>query len=174
MADADKKSYVQAVRCLMDKPATGLTGGNAQNRYEELVWAHQTQSSNIHMSAIFLPWHRYYTNTFHRLLREECSYTAPMPWWDESKDAGNFAASGLFTNDYFGAMPQVTRVGMGECITDGVSIPFQPNSLHTYFLSRVHLRSKLTNLPSLRLSPVSSCTSDPRPPTPRTAWPAAR
>ncbi|RYP01453.1 hypothetical protein DL763_000116 [Monosporascus cannonballus] len=118
MKTADKKSFVTAIRCLMDKPPTGLTGV-AKSRYEELVWAHQTQASNIHMSSIFLPWHRYYTNVFHRLLREECGYTAPIPWWDETKDTGNFAASGLFTADYFGSMPEVTRTGMGTCITDG-------------------------------------------------------
>ncbi len=107
----------------MEKPATGRTGGVATNRYEELVWAHQTQANDIHMSGIFMPWHRYYMSTFHKLLREECSYAAPMPWWDETKDAGNFAGSGLFTSEYFGSIPEVTQAGLGTCIQNGVSSP---------------------------------------------------
>ncbi|EMR62334.1 putative tyrosinase protein [Eutypa lata UCREL1] len=160
MQDADKKSYVTAIRCLMDKPATGLAS-SATNRYEELVWAHQTQSTKIHMSSIFLPWHRYYTNVFHRLLREECSYTAPMPWWDETKDAGAFADSGLFTAEYFGAMPEVTASGLGSCISDGA---FSGKRLHigpgnsdtNHCLSRGEDKSATANV---NKAYVNTCTS---------------
>lgn len=104
----------------MDKPAEGLTKV-ATSRYEELVWAHQSQVDDIHMSGVFLPWHRYYTHLLSRMIREECGYTAPFPWWDETKDAGNFTNSGLFTSEYFGSLPEVTQEGHGSCVTDGVS-----------------------------------------------------
>lgn len=104
----------------MDKPASGLNDV-ATNRYEELVWAHQKQVSQIHMAGSFLPWHRYYTHLLASLLREECEYSAPFPWWDETKDAGNFTNSGLFTPEYFGSLPTVNEDGHGSCVTDGVS-----------------------------------------------------
>ncbi|RYP91186.1 hypothetical protein DL770_002663 [Monosporascus sp. CRB-9-2] len=117
MSPADRRSFVTAIRCLMDKPTTGIAPP-ARNRYEELVWVHQQMTANVHMAGSFLPWHRYYVHTFSRLLRNECGYRAPFPWWDETRDAGNFAASGLFTSEYFGSLPQAVN-GQGTCINDG-------------------------------------------------------
>ncbi|KAH7029108.1 uncharacterized protein B0I36DRAFT_384684 [Microdochium trichocladiopsis] len=117
MADADKLSFIKAIGCLWDAPAQGLAPP-ATNRYEELVWVHQQMTNTIHNAGIFLPWHRYYLWTFSRLLREECGYAAPLPWWNEVADSGNFAASGLFTDDYFGALPPINN-GQGTCITNG-------------------------------------------------------
>lgn len=125
MADADKLSFVQAIGCLWDAPAQGIAPP-ATNRYEELVWVHQQMTATIHSSGIFLPWHRYYLWTFSRLLREECGYRAPLPWWNEVADSGNFAASGLFTDEYFGALPPLDN-GQGTCITNGV---FGGRTLH--------------------------------------------
>ncbi|KXJ90252.1 hypothetical protein Micbo1qcDRAFT_110944, partial [Microdochium bolleyi] len=125
MADADKTSFVNAITCLMDAPARGLAPP-ATNRYEELVWVHQQMTPQIHSAGIFLPWHRYYLWTFSRMLREECGYTAPFPWWNEVRDSGNFAASGLFTDQWFGALPP-TNNGQGTCITNGA---FGGRTLH--------------------------------------------
>ncbi|RYP31226.1 hypothetical protein DL767_005855 [Monosporascus sp. MG133] len=117
MTPADRRSFVLAIRCLMDKPRTGIAPP-ATNRYEELVWVHQQMTANVHMAGSFLPWHRYYLHTFMRLLRNECGYRAPFPWWDETRDAGNFAASGLFTSEYFGSLPLAVN-GQGTCINNG-------------------------------------------------------
>ncbi|KAL8639011.1 MAG: hypothetical protein Q9228_003896 [Teloschistes exilis] len=35
-----------------------------------------------HPKGIFLHWHRYYTYIYDRLLRTECGYTGPQPYWD--------------------------------------------------------------------------------------------
>lgn len=43
-----------------------------------------------------------------------------MPWWDETLDAGNFAASDLFTDpNYFGHLPAPAPDGSGYCIQSG-------------------------------------------------------
>lgn len=120
MAEADRQSFLNGVKCLMDAPAKGGFSTAATSRYEELVTVHQQMTNTIHMNGLFLPWHRYYLWVFMRLLREECSYTAPFPWWDEVKDGGHFAQSPLFTSAYFGSLPGPTN-GQGTCITDGVS-----------------------------------------------------
>jgi tyrosinase len=117
MQPADRLSFVRAVRCLIDAPPSGVSP-QARNRYEDLVWAHQQQASRIHGAVSFFMWHRYYVHVFSRMLREECGYAAPFPWWDETRDAGNFAASGLFTDQYFGTLPPANANG-GTCVNNG-------------------------------------------------------
>jgi len=124
LPDADRFSFVQAIKCLMDAPAKTSTG-NATTRYDELVYAHLSLSPLVHTAGIFLPWHRYFTAGFESMLRSECGYTAPFPWWYELQDAGDFGASSLFTPDYFGSLPESTasedQPAQSFCITDGVS-----------------------------------------------------
>ena len=97
----------------------GISNGAAKSLYEELVFAHQQQHMTIHQAGSFLPWHRYYTHLFSRLLRQECGYQAPFPWWDETKDSGNFTSFELFSPQYFGSLPVVNKEGQGSCVTNG-------------------------------------------------------
>lgn len=123
LTDAHKKEFVNAVKCLLNKPSAG--GSNhpgSKNRYEDLVSVHQQMTPTIHMVAQFLPWHRYYLSVYESMLRDECAYTGPMPWWDESKDAGKFSSAPMFTDAYFGSAPKKTTDGKGTCVTDGVSL----------------------------------------------------
>ena len=47
MTDTEKALYIEAELCLMARPAqAGITG--AQNRWDELDWAHIAQSNVIH------------------------------------------------------------------------------------------------------------------------------
>ncbi|KXJ85958.1 hypothetical protein Micbo1qcDRAFT_127042 [Microdochium bolleyi] len=120
MPRVQRKAFLDAVVCLWNAPPRGISRGAATNRYEELVWVHQQMVRQVHQSGIFLFWHRYYVNVFESMLRQECRYPAAysMPWWDETRDAGNFAASGLFTAEYFGALPQISN-GQGRCVSNG-------------------------------------------------------
>ncbi|EON97069.1 putative tyrosinase protein [Phaeoacremonium minimum UCRPA7] len=117
LADADKKAFIDAVKCLIGKPASG-NFENSHNRYEDLVWVHQQMTNEIHMVAQFLPYHRYYLSVFEAELRDQCGFEGALPWWDETKDAGNFAKAPLFTDDYFGPLPAKTEDG-GTCIETG-------------------------------------------------------
>lgn len=117
MTTANKSSLMQAIGCLWDAPPKGIAAP-AKSRYEELVWVHQQMTGTVHQDGIFLPWHRYFVWIYETLLREECSYTGPLPWWNETADAGNFAASGLFGSQYYGSLPQVNSDGSTTCITD--------------------------------------------------------
>jgi len=112
-AAADRTAYVSAIKCLLGKPASGAFS-QAKNRYEDLVALHQSLTPNVHGNAKFLIWHRYYLFTFEDILRSECGFTGPLLWFDETKYAGRFAASSIFSNDYFGAV----NVG-GGCVTNG-------------------------------------------------------
>lgn len=120
LSDADKTSFVGAIKCLIDLPPSGAFSG-AGNRYEDLVAVHIQMAPTIHSVAQFLPWHRYYLAVFESLLREECAYAGPMTWWNEALDAGHFQSAPMFTAAWFGSAPLKTADGQGTCITDGVS-----------------------------------------------------
>lgn len=116
-SNSDRQSYIDAIKCLMNKPPSGQFSVS-QSRYDDFVGLHQTLTPNVHGNAKFLLWHRYYLWTYEQLLRNECGFTANLPWFDETRYAGNFAASSIFSPDWFGSVD----VG-GNCVTDGVSTP---------------------------------------------------
>ncbi|KAF2797320.1 Di-copper centre-containing protein [Melanomma pulvis-pyrius CBS 109.77] len=154
---ADRTSFVNAIKCLMGKPASGKFA-QAKNRYEDLVALHQTLTPNVHGNSKFLIWHRYLVWTFEDILRTECGFTANMPWWDESKWAGKFAQSSLFSADWFGG------IGFGGgCVTNGkfagITLNVGPGSGNTkHCLARNGDESKTANTNSAMVSACNSRT----------------
>ncbi|KAK4450357.1 tyrosinase [Podospora aff. communis PSN243] len=114
-SDEEKRAYIDAELCLMNRPATlGLPG--ARNRFEELQSIHQVQSAIIHGVGAFLPYHRLHMYAHEELLRNECGYKGAQPWWDETRDAGKVSQSDI--------LDPVTGFGgdgvrPGNCIVDG-------------------------------------------------------
>lgn len=53
-------------------------------------------------------------HTHETLLRDECAYTGPIPWWDEAKDAdaGAMFQSSMWTPEAFGSP-------VAGCVVDG-------------------------------------------------------
>ncbi|KAI8631784.1 Di-copper centre-containing protein [Xylariaceae sp. FL1651] len=125
--NADRTAFVQAIKCLMGKPSGGAQYAGAQNRYEDLVSVHRDMTANIHQTASFLVWHRYFVWVFEQMLRQECGFDRAMPWWDETKNAGAFAASDIFSDAWFGQLPAKTSDGQGTCIESGA---FAGTTLH--------------------------------------------
>ena len=116
---ADRLGFIAAIKCLMNLPPSG-NFPPATSRYEDFARLHQVYMPNIHGNNKFLPWHRYYLWTFEMALRDECDFWAPLPWWDETLDAGNFHNSDMFTNtDYFGHLPGPDANGNPVCIVSG-------------------------------------------------------
>jgi tyrosinase len=114
-SNSDRQAFVSAVRCLMGKAPSGQFS-QSKSRYEDLVALHQTLTPNVHGSSKFLIWHRYYLWTFEDMLRSECGFDRNLPWWDETRYSGNFAASSIFSSQWLGSI----NTG-GNCVTDGVS-----------------------------------------------------
>ncbi|OTB04667.1 hypothetical protein M426DRAFT_11303 [Hypoxylon sp. CI-4A] len=120
---SDKKAFVDAIQCLVEKPASGKFAP-AQNRYEDFVRLHQSYSPNIHSRSTteqthkFLLWHRYYVWAFEQVLRDECGFNRAFPWWDEKKWAGKFAQATIFTPQYFGNLPGSNN-NAATCIQSG-------------------------------------------------------
>jgi len=137
MKDGDKKAFMGAIKCLMGKPGSGHHPGS-KSRYDDLVSVHQQLMPTIHQVGQFLPWHRWFLHIYEDVLRSECSYRGPLPWWDESRDAGRFSASPMFTDQYFGKLPAKTKNGQGTCITNTVGS-------HILEFSLLYLSSFVTN-----------------------------
>ncbi len=117
LSNSQKASFVNAVKCLMGKPSAGGYPGS-RNRYEDLVSVHQQMVNTIHMVGQFLPWHRYYLHIFQGLLKSQCGYNSPLPWWDETQDAGHFHSSPIFDANFFGTGPQATSSGAATCMVN--------------------------------------------------------
>lgn len=112
--DSSKQAFVTGIRCLMGRSPSGQFSGS-KSRYEDLVALHQSVTPNVHGNAKFLLWHRYLTWTFEDMLRTECGFNQPIPWFDETRYAGKFAQSSIFSSRWFGSI----ALG-GNCVTNGV------------------------------------------------------
>jgi tyrosinase len=132
-SNSDRTAFVQAIKCLQGKPSGGSQYTGSQNRYEDLVSVHRDMTANIHQTAAFLVWHRYFVWVFEQMLREECGFNRAMPWWDETKNAGNFAASDIFSGAWFGSLPAKTSNNQGTCIESGVCTALASSALHGSF-----------------------------------------
>ncbi|KAH8885006.1 amino acid transporter [Thozetella sp. PMI_491] len=120
----EKSAYIDAELCLMAAPSkSGIDG--AQTRWDDLQWNHIVQANFIHDVGAFLPWHRYYVVVHGNLLRDECGYTGPLPYWDETADASlsSLDDAEIFQADAFGG----DGAGDEGYIQDG---PFASTTLH--------------------------------------------
>ncbi|KAI0452667.1 Di-copper centre-containing protein [Xylaria acuta] len=119
----EKQNYLDADLCLMSlPPKSGIKG--ATSRWDELQYSHAAQARYVHNVGAFLPFHRYFITVHEHLLRAECNYTGPLPYWDEPLDVGNIAGSSLFSGEpSFGG----SGTGRNNCIADG---PFVNITLH--------------------------------------------
>jgi len=121
MTTTERDNYVGAMRCLQTKvKPVGIWSG-AKSIWDELVWVHNQLKPQIHEVDLFLPWHRYYMFILSELMRTKCGFTGPHAWWKETNNVGNFGASDIFSDRWFGALPTISSGSGGYCITRGVS-----------------------------------------------------
>lgn len=94
----ERKNYVQAVLCLRSvRPALyEKEVQGASSRYDDFQLVHINQTFFIHINAKFVAWHRWFTWTYERALRNDCGYKGFQPYWDWTLDADNIEASPLF------------------------------------------------------------------------------
>jgi tyrosinase len=155
LSTSDRQSFVDSMKCLMRARPSGRFNG-AQNRYEDIVVLHQQMTPRVHGNAIFLLWHRYLLWTFEDLLRRECGFTRPLPWFDESKWSGRFQQSSVFSSQWMGTM-----LTGGNCVNNGQFAFLASNigpgpSNQRHCLSRNGDESKTSNT---RQSITDACNS---------------
>lgn len=84
-----KEHYISSILCLMSLPPLTpphLSSG-ARCRYDDFVVTHINQTTEIHYTASFNCWHRYFILAFELALREECGFTGDLPYWDHAETA---------------------------------------------------------------------------------------
>ena len=86
LSTAQKQSYWDAVKCLRQSPSKFFPG-TIQTRWEDLVDVHAQASPQIHNTAQFLPWHRYFLSVYYNILETECQYNGPGVYWDWTVDS---------------------------------------------------------------------------------------
>ncbi|KAL2075612.1 hypothetical protein VTL71DRAFT_555 [Oculimacula yallundae] len=94
----ERKAYIKAVLCLMEKPSKLAAGKfpGATNRYEDFVVVHMQQTLKIHGTGNFLSWHRYFTWVYEQTLVTECNYNGTQPYWDWGRWANDPEKSPIF------------------------------------------------------------------------------
>lgn len=141
LSKLEKLSFLNAVKCLHAKPAklAGLYAG-VTTRFEDFTAIHKYKTPYIHMTGLFLPWHRLFIAEYEKALKLECGYIGSLPYWDYTIDSSvgsNFTTSPVFHNTYgFGgngeydpaqAEPAVPGVWGGGCVKTG---PFKNWEFH--------------------------------------------
>lgn len=98
LSKAQRKSYIAAVQCLRTKPSLldPVAFPGSVSLFDDFVAIHLMQTLNIHLSGIFLTWHRYFTWAYEEKLRTACGYTGTVPYWEWGLDIANPAASPVF------------------------------------------------------------------------------
>ena len=100
----------------------------ARNHFDDFQAVHIKQAIHTHFTALFLPWHRYFTWVYERALRE-CGYEGYQPYWEWSAFSSNPTASPVFDGS------DISMSGNGEKVPhDGFSyiIPRSPNITLTF------------------------------------------
>ncbi|KAK4206575.1 tyrosinase [Rhypophila decipiens] len=139
LTNPQKKAYIKAVKCILAKPSLNsgepfnTTATGVISRYDDLVYTHIQQTYSIHYVGHFLAWHRLFTATYERMLRDECGYKGAQPYWDWTLDtpASQWTQSPVFdpVTGFGGNGPYVAgdpdspfavpgRTG-GGCVQDG-------------------------------------------------------
>ncbi|KAH8813802.1 hypothetical protein DL96DRAFT_1685119 [Flagelloscypha sp. PMI_526] len=112
LTDAEKASYISAVRCLHSvAPVSGFQGSTSI--FEDFAGTHIDQ-------------HRYMMWAYESALITDCGYTGAQPYWNETKDAGAFTKSALLqANDLsFGGDGVASN---SNCVSTG---PFANLTIH--------------------------------------------
>jgi tyrosinase len=148
--DSSRRAYLNAIKCLQGRPPSGQFR-QSKSRYEDIVALHQTLTPNVHGNAKFLLWHRYYTWMFEDMLRTECGFNQPIPWFDETRYAGRFSQSSIFSSQYYGGL----NLG-GACVTNGqfanLAINIGPGQSNTQHCLSRNGDGESTSLPSSHLT----------------------
>lgn len=88
LSTSEQAAYHEAVKCLMSSPSQRYPDEpSVANRADDFTWTHMVVNEEAHLTATFLPFHRWFLHQYESSLRSECGYTGPLPYWDWTIDA---------------------------------------------------------------------------------------
>lgn len=97
---SERASYIDAVLCMQSLPShlDNSQVPGAKTRVDDFVATHINQTRSIHLSGIFLFWHRNFVHLWETALHQECGYPAHLgqPYWNWALWCDDLAGSPLF------------------------------------------------------------------------------
>ncbi|GAB7328380.1 hypothetical protein MBLNU13_g00362t2 [Cladosporium sp. NU13] len=123
----ERLDYVNAVLCLQHLPprTPANVSAGARSRYDDFIVTHIQQTLQIHYTGNFLPWHRWFTYSYEKALRDECGYKGYQPYWDWPKYASAPQDSPIFDGS------PTSLGGNGESIVHDGPVLVAPDGLST-------------------------------------------
>jgi hypothetical protein len=67
---------------MVRRPLAHLRSPGADSRHLDFVYMHIDLAAQTHATGLFLPWHRWYVQTYEDTLRAVCNLTTASPYWD--------------------------------------------------------------------------------------------
>lgn len=107
MPSRQRKAFTDAITCLQSTKPRYLKAYETakypgiKSRYDEYVATHINYTFNIHMTADFFAWHRFFIFQLEQDLGTFCNYTGTLPYWDWAQDAESPQSSELFNGNAY-------------------------------------------------------------------------
>ena len=75
MTKSQRRQYIAAVKCVLNKPSILPNGWapGSKSLFDDFTWVHMNQTLFIHNTGNFLIWHRYFIQLFEDEL-QKCGY----------------------------------------------------------------------------------------------------
>ncbi|XJO72296.1 hypothetical protein BDV3_003432 [Batrachochytrium dendrobatidis] len=124
LSQQEQQAYLAAVQCLRQTPSrlakintpTSDHHVPSTSVYNDLVWVHMQVMNSAHMTAAFLPWHRLFLAVHDNIIRVDCKYSGPLPYWDWSVDSQAPELSPIWNSNAFGGNGNIDT----RCISTGL------------------------------------------------------
>src|SRR5262249_328446 len=96
---AIRKNIYRLTQAEVDQYILGIKILKARGEYDRLVRTHHQVMSAVHGSALFLPWHRAFLNTFENRMRIALADPGfALPYWDWTHDHASTSGIGAIWN----------------------------------------------------------------------------
>ncbi|CAE6340562.1 unnamed protein product [Rhizoctonia solani] len=113
LSKSERKAWISAVNCLNRTPRSGnlkppvntsehspfdfiVPVSPEGTYYDELVYTHMNLNPLIHLTGLFLPFHRLYVHEWTNALRTKCGYKGVAPYWAWEHDSADFEHSSIW------------------------------------------------------------------------------
>lgn len=86
MTVSERTAYIAGVKCVQSLPSRydeGIVPAST-SLYDDFTAVHVNLTMSIHVSGIFLSWHRHFLHLFEAVLHDQCAYPPRLgiPYWD--------------------------------------------------------------------------------------------
>lgn len=157
LSTQEKEHYIDSVQCLQRIPSRF---GQNQSAFDDFPWIHSKIRGEIHETAAFLAWHRYYIHLMEKTLQDMCDFQGHLPYWNWVLDWEDFTKAPVWhdTLGFGGDGSGGEEKFNGTCVSKGPFANYQVKQFgdleETHCLSRGFLRGQdLWDISSSKIMP---------------------